>query len=281
MADNTLKIAICDDQALDRVIIQLYVNMYFSGQGVNVEIDEFSSGDELLEADLASYSLITLDVFMNGVNGIDTAKKILAVNKDVKIMFCTSSPEFIAESSDMSAFGYFVKPLAQDKFYDAMDRCFGKAASKSAGEGEEAQVTATFSKADVKWLSLMTINEFKKAKAFIPVADSWWWLQNPGSYSNNAAYVFTDGEAYPSGYKVDSDIAYIRPLCCLNEKSAKGVKIGDKVKVGENVATFIGDCKCLFDNCVCRHRFDISSNAYETSEIKQFIESDEFAAMIF
>lgn len=119
-----IKIALCDDQVLDRVIIKLYLEMFFSEKGVETEIVEFSSGTELLEADLASFSVAFLDIYMDSMTGIEAAQRILAVNKDIKIMFCSSSPEFSQEFLDMGAFGYFIKPISPDKLSSSMNKLY-------------------------------------------------------------------------------------------------------------------------------------------------------------
>lgn len=122
MENGILKIALCDDQLLDREIIKLYLGMFFMERGINIKIDEFSSGAELLEADLSSYSIAFLDIYMGEITGIETAKKFLEQNKDIKILFCSSSPEFSQEFLEMGAFGYFIKPLSNQKFNATMSR---------------------------------------------------------------------------------------------------------------------------------------------------------------
>ena len=119
-----VKIALCDDQVLDRVIIKLFLEMFFSEKEIEAEIDEFESGTALLEADVASYTIAFLDIYMDNMTGIEAAKKILSINKNIKIMFCSSSPEFSQEFLDIGAYGYFIKPISPEKLTVTMNKLY-------------------------------------------------------------------------------------------------------------------------------------------------------------
>lgn len=136
-------------------------------------------------------------------------------------------------------------------------------------------------KENIKEISLLTLDDFNKCKSIIPAIQAWWWLKTNGAYTNKAAYVFIDGDAYAEGYNVNKDRADVRPLIIVDSKVLNGIGAGDKVTVGKFSATVLNEESCLLDECVCKHRFDEKSGNYETSEIKAFIESEEFLNMIF
>lgn len=48
--------------------------------------------------------LVILDIFMGGVTGMDVAREIRRSDREVKLVFCTTSNEFASES-------YEVKPV--------------------------------------------------------------------------------------------------------------------------------------------------------------------------
>lgn len=136
-------------------------------------------------------------------------------------------------------------------------------------------------KENIKSVSLLSLDSFNDNKTLIPSIQAWWWLKTKGAYSNKAAYVFIDGDAYAEGYDVDKDRADVRPLIYIDPLIAETLKAGQKVEIGKYTATVMIDRSCLLDECVCKHRFDEKSGNYESSEIKDFIESDEFLNMIF
>ncbi len=121
---DKVKIALCDDQVLDRVIIKLFLEMFYSEKGEEVEITEFESGTEFLKTDVNEYSIAFLDIYMDNMTGIEAAKKILSINKNIKIMFCSSSPEFSQEFLDIGAYGYFIKPISPEKLTVTMNKLY-------------------------------------------------------------------------------------------------------------------------------------------------------------
>lgn len=77
-------------------------------------IDTYSNGRSFLEHWKAgSYDVIVLDIFMGGITGVDVAKQIRNTDMDVKLVFCSKSNEFAAESYQVNAQYYLVKPATQ------------------------------------------------------------------------------------------------------------------------------------------------------------------------
>ena len=64
-----------------------------------------------------------LDIFMNTINGIRTAQIIRMRDRNCKIIFLTSSDEFILDGYSVFASGYFIKPIEdnQQKFADTFE----------------------------------------------------------------------------------------------------------------------------------------------------------------
>ncbi len=123
MADS-IRFALCDDSDIERRIIRFMLDQYIEEQGYSVQVEEFDSGDALLKSDVTAYDLIILDIYMGGLNGIDTAKELLDAHSEGKIIFCSGSNEFAEESYDVDAFRYLVKPVAKEKLYQSLDRFF-------------------------------------------------------------------------------------------------------------------------------------------------------------
>lgn len=119
-----MKIAVCDDLSEERERIRSLTQEYAKKNHIKVQIDEFESGEKLLSADSASYSLVFLDIFMDGINGMETAKLLFSQNSRMQIIFCSTSAEYAAESYDVAALHYFVKPFDADRFFQVLDRFF-------------------------------------------------------------------------------------------------------------------------------------------------------------
>lgn len=121
---SSIKIAICDDLETERTILLNYLQEYLDVNDMIADIDRFSSGEAFLNSDYKSYNLIFMDIFMDGINGMDTAKKLIENNHQTQIIFCSTSTEYAAESYDVSALHYLVKPIDKDKLFKVLDRFF-------------------------------------------------------------------------------------------------------------------------------------------------------------
>lgn len=119
-----LKVAVCDDIKAERDLIYSLLTKYFDIQNCVGEIDQYTSGEELLAGGAEKYSLIVLDVFMNELNGIETAHKLRSIHPGVQIIFCSTSREYAADSYDVSALHYLIKPISEEKFFAVLDRFF-------------------------------------------------------------------------------------------------------------------------------------------------------------
>lgn len=120
----SLKIAICDDIAAD---IQFLVSLIHAEAG-SYDCTVYDSGEALLW-DFESgfhFDIFFLDIYMDGINGVDVAKRIRAANLDALIIFVTSSNDFYRESYELYAFNYLIKPLTRHKLKEVLYRATAK-----------------------------------------------------------------------------------------------------------------------------------------------------------
>lgn len=111
-----IKIAVCDDEKIEQKILENMIRTLLEKRGLECEIQTFSSGEELLicyEKD--RFDLILLDIYMQQLNGIEAGKKIREVDREVDIIFCTSSADFALQSYEVFAIGYILKPFDRQK----------------------------------------------------------------------------------------------------------------------------------------------------------------------
>lgn len=119
-----MKIAICDDDEKDRELMLRLVTEYLDIHNYHICVDEYHSGEAFLESDVSQYDLVILDIYMGALTGIETAHEILGRNPDVQIIFCSTSNAYAAESYDVSALRYFIKPISREKLFGTLDRFF-------------------------------------------------------------------------------------------------------------------------------------------------------------
>lgn len=119
-----MKIAVCDDMYTDSKNLTKHILQYSDKFMLDFEIDTFDSGEALLAVfQKAPYKIIFLDIFMNKISGIDTAIKIRSIDEDCIIIFITSSSDYYAESFEVGATHYILKPYTCEKIETALNRC--------------------------------------------------------------------------------------------------------------------------------------------------------------
>ncbi len=123
MNNSEIKIAICDDSTEERASLSFLVSKYLDKSELHAEIDNYTCGEDLLASE-KDYNLIVLDIIMDKLNGIETAHKIRENNKGAQIIFCSTTREFAADSYDVSALHYLIKPVGEEKFFNALDLFF-------------------------------------------------------------------------------------------------------------------------------------------------------------
>ena len=120
-----MKLAIVDDNEIEQEIILNTLDVYSKEHSVHFEIETFSDGGSFLGAyQSVDYDLVFMDIFMSGMNGMETAKKLISRNSRVQIVFGSTSTEFAAEAFDIEALHYMVKPVRKEKLFHILDRFF-------------------------------------------------------------------------------------------------------------------------------------------------------------
>lgn len=112
-----MNIAICDDEK----IIREQIKNLIEKQSVISVLKIFASGQELLESKL-HFDIIFLDIQMEGINGIDTARKLRERGEETVLIFITGLKEYVFDAFDVAAFHYLLKPVEEKKFSEVFQR---------------------------------------------------------------------------------------------------------------------------------------------------------------
>lgn len=104
-----MKIAICDDEEVfNEQTIELITSML--AKPAECEIKTYFSGETLLDEYASNrFDIVFLDIEMNGINGIDTAREIRKIDENVIIVFLTSYQEFALAGYEVNAYRYLIK----------------------------------------------------------------------------------------------------------------------------------------------------------------------------
>ena len=121
-----LQIGICDDSAQDRAALRDALSgLPGYRRAGDLRITEYLSGEALLmdaEDGRCGFDLLFLDIFMCGVNGMETARELRAMGVKTPLVFLSSSRDFALESYDVEAAGYLLKPPDAEKLGRLLDK---------------------------------------------------------------------------------------------------------------------------------------------------------------
>ena len=113
-----LRIAICDDDIrftskLEDILIQ-----ESRKKGIKSEIDVFFDGEGLVNSisNGEHYEIILLDIEMEKMDGITTAKNIRSIDKTALIIYISGYDEYLKELFEVEPFRFISKPLNVNKF---------------------------------------------------------------------------------------------------------------------------------------------------------------------
>lgn len=126
-----VRIAICDDESISAKKIQEIVKRYMEERQIILyEIDIFSSGENFIKcgAEITKYKIIFLDINMEVLNGIETAKVIRKFSEDIFIVFVTAYINYTLDGYKVEAIRYILKDKNKliESIYESMDAIFYK-----------------------------------------------------------------------------------------------------------------------------------------------------------
>lgn len=126
MSMEEVIIAICDDLESERIGLARMVHAYARKHGLSVRIRLFSSGESLLAAlkGRETVQLLFLDIYLPGLSGVETARRLRASGSDVSIIFATTSQDHGLDSFEVRATDYLVKPFRAEDVAACLDWFF-------------------------------------------------------------------------------------------------------------------------------------------------------------
>ena len=118
-----IHIAICDDEKHMSDHIRAMVSDFFRKKNREIYFRTFSSGEELLSYD-GQIDILFLDIQMNGMDGMETARKLRASKFRGFLIFITVLKEMVFQSFEVQAYDYLVKPVYDKQFEKTMERLY-------------------------------------------------------------------------------------------------------------------------------------------------------------
>lgn len=112
-----MRIAIVEDE---KALAEDLADMLYSLREQDIML--FESGEAFLFAfDDHPFDLVFLDIQMNRMNGLDTARKLREIDRNIAIVFLTNDASFVFDGYEVDAIRYWLKPVKREKLAQLLE----------------------------------------------------------------------------------------------------------------------------------------------------------------
>lgn len=119
-----MRIAICDDEEAQRLLLTKYLQEWAKEKQFSLEILPFCNGESFLFhwEDDKDFDLLVLDIEMGVISGMDLAMKLRENGEEVPVLFITGYESYMAQGYEVAALHYLLKPVHKEKLFAVLDR---------------------------------------------------------------------------------------------------------------------------------------------------------------
>ena len=117
-----MNIAVIDDMPDEISAVKKLLKEYAALNRFEAEISEFSSAEAFLKDYFPlQYAVIFMDIYMNGMTGVEAVRIIRETDSNVIIVFLTTSEDHRADAFSCHAYDYLIKPVLKESLFRTMD----------------------------------------------------------------------------------------------------------------------------------------------------------------
>ena len=122
-----MRIALIDDREEERNQTMELFSSFAEKNHFTFTVDAFESGEAFLSAFVPyTYDIIFMDIYMDGMTGVETARRMRENDSRSLLVFLTSSGEHMGDAFSVHAFDYVEKPIRPEKFYACLRDCLNQ-----------------------------------------------------------------------------------------------------------------------------------------------------------
>ena len=110
----------------DSMIMRRNIKKYLTSLGHNI-IGEAPDGEYAISfCKLHKPNLVTMDISMPGINGIEVVKELLKIDGNLSIIMITAYGQnnLVKEALNFGAKGFILKPVSEKKLYDSIIKIY-------------------------------------------------------------------------------------------------------------------------------------------------------------
>lgn len=153
-----MRIAIVDDIKEERAVLYGWLSNQLSKRNIPGDFVEFESGEEFLAAaKKRPFTVVFLDIYMNGANGIEIARELRMSDSDCFLIFTTTSTDHALEGFRVRALHYLVKPYNEKEISTLLDEIL----SRIPDSGKYIDVKVNGSNIQIPFKNIILRNIFR------------------------------------------------------------------------------------------------------------------------
>lgn len=116
-----MNIALIDDMEQETEELAKLLLLYRKENSLSFSIDRFRSGEEFLDKfEKSKYSIVFMDIYLDGMMGTETAELIKKMDPGCIIIFLSVSDDFMPQAFSCHAFDYLQKPPSRERIFRVM-----------------------------------------------------------------------------------------------------------------------------------------------------------------
>lgn len=127
-----ISIAVVDDEKIFQEQLSAYLKRYGEEHGLEMNISCFDDGLDITDDFRARWDIIFLDIQMEHLDGLQTARKIRERDGEVVLIFVTTMAQYAINGYEVDAFDYILKPLSWPQFEIRMAKAVREVEKKKA-----------------------------------------------------------------------------------------------------------------------------------------------------
>lgn len=122
----TYSIAIVEDVKETANKLKAYFNRFGKEHELQFNFAVFESAESLLSRYRPVYDMVLMDIQLPGMNGMDAAFRLRALDSTVTLIFVTNMAQFAVKGYEVDAFDFVVKPVTYPIFALKLQRVLNK-----------------------------------------------------------------------------------------------------------------------------------------------------------
>lgn len=123
-----MRIGLCEDDPTQLAYVNDLIVKWAQNKKYHIQTHLYQSGEEILfeHTDCFPFELLILDIHMDKINGMELARKVRIIDKELSILFLTGQPEYVYEGYEVGAFRYLLKPIKEEQLFNSLDEIYDK-----------------------------------------------------------------------------------------------------------------------------------------------------------